>query len=79
MDEALIEAEDELSSMYGRDDLIMKELRHMRISMVENKESDKVLLRDLAVRRQERGYKRFRAGIYNVQEHGRNLEKIMGP
>ena len=50
MDEALIEAEEELSSMYGRDDLIMKELRHMRISMVENKESDKVLLRDLAVR-----------------------------
>ena len=78
MDEALIEAEDELSSMYGRDDLIMKELRHMRISMVENKESDKVLLRDLAVRSGSEDISDFVQVYITCRNMGGNLEKIIG-
>ncbi len=78
MDEAIIEAEEELSSMYEKDDLIMKELRHMRISMVENKESDKVLLKDFAARSRSEDIRNFVQVYITCRNMGGNLEKIIG-
>ena len=78
MGEAIIEAEDELSSMYGSDELIMKELRHMKVSMIENKESDKELLRDFAARSRNEDICDF-VNVYVIcRSMGGDLEKIIG-
>ncbi len=77
MGEALIEAEEELSAMYGKDELIMRELRHMRISMIQNKESDKTLLKDFASRSRSEDINDF-VNVYVIcRSMGGDLEKII--
>ena len=77
MVEALIEAEEELSAMYGKDELIMKELRHMRISMMQNKESDKTLLKDFAARSKSEDINDF-VNVYVIcRSMGGDLERII--
>ncbi len=77
MQEALIEAEENLAIMYRSDDLIMKELRHMRISMLQNKESDKVLLKDLAFRSRNEDLRDF-FEVYDIcRSMGGDLEKVI--
>ena len=77
MGEALIEAEEELSAMYGRDELIMVELRHMKISMLRNRESDKVLLKDFASRSGSEDIRDF-VNVYVIcRSMGGDLEKII--
>lgn len=78
MEEALVEAEENLSVMYGSQEPIMKELRHMRISIVENKESDKRLLKDLASRSKSEDISNFVQVYVTCRNMGGNLEKIIG-
>ncbi len=78
MEEALVEAEENLSVMYGSQEPIMKELRHMRISIVENKESDKRLLKDLAGRSKSEDINNFVQVYVTCRNMGGNLEKIIG-
>lgn len=78
MEEALIGAEEDLSVMYGADEPIMKELRHMRISMTENRESDKVLLSDFAFRSKSEDINNFVQVYITCRNMGGNLEKIIG-
>ncbi len=78
MEEALIEAEEELSGMYGNEEPIMKELRHMKISIVENKESDKRLLKDFASRSKSEDIRNFVQVYITCRNMGGNLERIIG-
>lgn len=78
MEEALIEAEENLAAMYGKDEPIMKELRHMKISMIQNKESDKVLLKDFAFRSKSEDINNFVQVYITCRNMGGNLEKIIG-
>lgn len=78
MGEALVEAEENLSIMYEADEPIMKELRYMRINLVENKESDKVLLKDLAVRSHNEDIYNFVQVYATCRSMGGDLEKIIG-
>ena len=77
MAEALIEAEEELSVMYDAQEPIMKELRHMRISILENKESDKTLLKDFAFRSKSEDINNFVQVYITCMNMGGNLEKII--
>lgn len=78
MEDALIEAEEDLSSMYEKDEPIMKELRRMKISMTENKESDKALLKDFASRSRSEDINNFVQVYIICRNMGGNLEKIIG-
>lgn len=78
MEEALIVAEEDLALMYGEDQPIMKELRHMRVSMIQNKESDKVLLKDFAFRSKSEDINNFVQVYVACRNMGGNLEKIIG-
>jgi len=78
MEEALIEAEENLSIMYGADEPIMKELKHMSISMIQNKESDKELLKDFAFRSKSEDVNNFVQVYITCRSMGGNLEKIIG-
>jgi len=77
MEEALIEAEENLSVLYDRQQPIMIELRHMRISIIENKESDKVLLKDFAMRSRSEDINNFVQVYITCRDMGGNLEKII--
>lgn len=77
MEEAIVEAEENLSTMYKADDLIMKEIRHMRVSILENKESDKMLLKDLAFRSKCEDISNFVQVYITCRDMGGNLEKII--
>ncbi|MDO5490908.1 MAG: type II secretion system F family protein [Bacillota bacterium] len=50
MEEAILEAEESLSFLYGEDTPLMTELRHMGRSIRENNENDRRLLTDFARR-----------------------------
>lgn len=77
MSEAIIEAEENLAMMYSSNDLIMKELKHMRISMTQNKESDKVLLKDFAFRSRNEDITDFYE-VYDIcRSMGGDLEKVI--
>lgn len=78
MGEAIVEAEENLSVMYDEEDLIMKEIRHMRISILENKESDKLLLKDFAHRSKSEDISNFVQVYVTCRDMGGNLEKIIG-
>lgn len=78
MGEALVEAEENLSIMYEAEEPIMKELRYMRINLVENKESDKVLLKDLAARSHNEDIHDFVQVYATCRSMGGDLEKIIG-
>jgi len=77
MEEALVEAEENLALLYGENEPIMKELKHMRISITENKESDKLLLRDFAVRSKSEDINNFVQVYITCRNMGGNLEKII--
>lgn len=77
MEEALIEAEENLSLLYEVDEPIMQELRHMRISIIENKESDKVLLKDFAYRSKNEDIDNFVQVYITCRNMGGDLEKII--
>ena len=78
MDEALIEAEENLSVIYGAGEPIMRELRYMRINIVENKESDKPLLTDFAFRSKSEDINNFvQVYILACRNTGGDLEKVI--
>lgn len=77
MEEALLEAEENLSILYDQHQPIMTELRHMRISIVENKESDKVLLKDFALRSKNEDINNFVQVYITCRDMGGDLEKII--
>lgn len=78
MEEALVEAEENLSMLYGNDEPIMTELKHMRISIVENKESGKLLLKDFAFRSKNEDINSFSQVFATCRDMGGDLEKIIG-
>ncbi|MFR8266639.1 MAG: type II secretion system F family protein [Clostridia bacterium] len=78
MGEALVEAEQNLAVMYEAKEPIMKELCYMRINLVENKESDKVLLKDLATRSKNEDINNFVQVYATCRSMGGDLEKIIG-
>ena len=77
MEEALVEAEENLSILYGENEPIMQELRYMRIHIVENKESDKLLLLDFALRSRSEDINNFVQVYMTCRTMGGNLEKII--
>lgn len=78
MGEALVEAEENLAVMYEEKEPIMKELRYISINLVENKESDKVLLKDLAARSRNEDINNFVQVYATCRSMGGDLEKIIG-
>lgn len=77
MEEALIEAEENLSSIYKSTEPIMKELKHMRISILENKESDKPLLKDFAERTKCEDINDFVQVYVTCRNMGGDIEKMI--
>ena len=77
MEEALIEAEENLSSIYKPTEPIMKELKHMRISILENKESDKPLLKDFAARSKCEDINDFVQVYVTCRNMGGDIEKMI--
>lgn len=78
MAEGLVEAEEALSMIYDENEPIMIELKHMKVNIVENKESDKVLLQDLAMRSHIEDIDNFVQVYITCRSMGGNLEKIIG-
>lgn len=78
MEEALVEAEENMAILYDAGEPIMMELKHMRISIVENKESDKLLLKDFAYRSKSEDINNFVQVYITCRNMGGNLEKIIG-
>lgn len=77
MEEALIEAADHLSSMYGPDTPIMRELEHIRRSILENHESDHHLLTSLASRTGSEDIASFVQVYLICRTTGGDLEKVI--
>lgn len=77
MEEALIEAEENLTIIYKESDPIMCELRHMRISILENKESAKPLLKDFASRSGSEDINDFVMAYITCRNMGGDLEKMI--
>ena len=77
MEEALIEAEENLSSIYKPTEPIMKELKHMRINILENKESDKPLLKDFAERTKCEDINDFVQVYVTCRNMGGDIEKMI--
>lgn len=77
MEEALIEAEENLTSIYKPTEPIMKELKHMRISILENKESDKPLLKDFAARSKCEDINDFVQVYVTCRNMGGDIEKMI--
>ena len=78
MEEAIVEAEENLSVMYGEKEPIMKELKYMKINITENKESDKLLLKDFACRSKIEDIEDFVQVYITCRNMGGDLEKIIG-
>lgn len=77
MGEALIEANENLSVLYREDEPIMKELHHMKKSMLENNESDSVLLADFAERSKCEDINNFVQVYITCRAMGGDLSKII--
>lgn len=77
MGEALVEAENNLASIYKPDDPIMIELKHMRINILENKESDKPLLKDFAARSRSEDINDFVQVYVTCRDMGGDIEKMI--
>lgn len=77
MEEALVEAYDNLTLLYDNSQPIMKELHHMKISIEENKESDKNLLTDFAQRTHNEDVNNFVQVYITCRNMGGDLEKII--
>lgn len=77
MSEAVIEACDTLQVMYSDTEPIMVELNHMKKSMLENNESDRVLLADFARRSSNEDINNF-VSVYTIcRSMGGDLERII--
>ena len=77
MDEAITEAEENLAVLYSSSDLIMKELQYMRVNIKENKESDKLLLKDFAFRSKSEDINNFVQVYITCRSMGGNMEKVI--
>lgn len=77
MEEAIVEAEENLSVMYGGTEPIMRELRYMKVNIVENKENDKLLLKDFAFRSKSEDIDNFVQVYITCRNMGGDLEKII--
>ncbi len=77
MAEAIIEAEENMSVMYAQDTPIMAELTHMRKCILENNESDKVLLEDFARRTKSEDINNFVQVYATCRNMGGDMEKII--
>ena len=77
MEEALIEAEENLSSIYAPTEPIMAELKHMRVNILENKESDKPLLKDFASRTKCEDINDFVQVYITCRNMGGDIEKMI--
>ncbi len=77
MSEALVESWDNLSMMYSSKDLIMTELSHMKFSIEENNESDRILLADFARRAHNDNINNFVRVYSTCRSLGGDLEKII--
>jgi len=77
MEDSLIEAYDNLALLYDSSQPIMKELHHMKISITENKESDKNLLTDLAHRTHNEDINNFVQVYITCRSMGGDLESII--
>ena len=77
MDEAITEAEENLAVLYSSSDLIMKELQYMRVNIRENKESDKLLLKDFAFRSKSEDINNFVQVYITCRSMGGNMEKVI--
>lgn len=78
MSEALIEAYDQLRLMYPPDALILTELAFMRRSILENHESDRDLLADLALRSGSEDIRSFVQVYLTCRSTGGDLARIIG-
>ena len=77
MADALIEANDNLTVMYGPDEPIMIELAHMKRSIEENNESDRMLLADFAERSKNEDINNFVQVYITCRNMGGDLEKVI--
>ncbi|MGN0702093.1 MAG: type II secretion system F family protein [Lentihominibacter sp.] len=77
MGEALIEAADNLGVLYRDDEPIMQELHHMKRSMLENNESDSILLTDFAERSKCEDIDNFVQVYITCRAMGGNLPEII--
>lgn len=77
MSEAIVEACDNLSVMYGESEPIMMELNHMKKSIMQNNESDRVLLADFASRSRCEDIINFVQVYITCRNMGGDLEKII--
>ena len=77
MPQALVEAADSLSIMYGSAEPIMMELNHMKRCIVENNESDRELLADFARRSCSEDINNFVQVYIICRNMGGDLEKII--
>lgn len=77
MEAALIEAHDGLSSIYGPEAPIMRELAHMKRAIRENHESDHRLLADFAGRSGSEDIKSFVQVYLTCRSTGGDLERII--
>jgi len=77
MPEALIEAADSLSVMYGPEEPIMTELAHMKRCIIENNESDRELLTDFARRSCCEDIRNFVQVYVICRNLGGDLEEII--
>lgn len=77
MEEALVEADKNLSLLYGENEPIMRELKHMRASIIENKESDKPLLQDFARRSGSEDIRDFVQVYVTCRNMGGDMEKMI--
>lgn len=77
MEEALIEADENLSSVYPEDAPILQELHHMKRSILDNNESDRVLLSDLARRSGSEDINSFVQVYLTCRNMGGDLERII--
>lgn len=75
MPEALVEAADTLSAMYGPEEPIMMELAHMKRCILENNESDSELLTDFAARSGCEDIRNFVQVYIICRNTGGDLEK----
>ncbi|MDO4869667.1 MAG: hypothetical protein Q4A65_05205 [Bacillota bacterium] len=77
MQEAIVEARGNLSVMYDDDAYIMSELSHMTRCIVDNHESDRILLEDFARRSGHEDIRNFVQVYSTCRNMGGDLERII--
>lgn len=77
MEEALVEACDNLSRLHGPETPIMRELQAMRRSILENRESDRSLLTSFARRTGSEDIRSFVQVYLTCRSTGGDLERII--